>query len=272
MSSKTAAIKSAHSVVQIVVCMAVLSAIIAFLLPRPEHWHSGRLFFYLPLALSLAFVWLHVGAVVIFLSNLSDYKLQLRRSYGFICVCITLLALGAVQLPVLTLLDAWGSVWVTTGYVALPFLLGGLAGYLGVRRLSLLVGNRGLLTKVGTVVPAIIVLCGISTLLPHVKSPTAEVSYDIALAILVWSAASYGAAAWLLAQVRARIGAHYVETMAWLLTGFAAMVVALLLATGGNLLSKNIQDGWNIAIDTCGLIAGILLLRAGLAFAKAKDY
>src|SRR5689334_9991052 len=126
----TAALKTAMSVVQTVVAMALISAVIAFLLPMPDEWHAGRIFFYVPLALSVAFVWLHVGAVVLFLTNLSDYKPRLRRAYGFICSCIVLLALGAVQLPVLSLLDAWGSTWVNHGYVVVPFFLGGLFAYL----------------------------------------------------------------------------------------------------------------------------------------------
>ncbi|HSX16938.1 MAG TPA: hypothetical protein VLH86_02450 [Patescibacteria group bacterium] len=264
--------KRTNAIAIATVIAAAIVAALAFAVPLPESWTASNALFYSVLSLTFAFVCLHIGAVVIFLLSLSAYKAELRRAYIVVSSSIALLALATLQLPVISALNLWGSAWVTHGIIGLPFVLSGVAAYLGVRSLAVLVGTRSWLTRIMIALPVIIALCALTMFLPHVTSTTPEASYDASVIILVWSALAYLAAVLILVRVLSHIGEHYRAAMAALLAGFCAACLAMTFATLGTLLSNKNQDAWSVAIDITGLFAGLLFLRAGLIFTKAKEY
>ena len=255
-----------------VLFLAAMAAALTAAAPVPSTWQYSAALFYGTLPPSMALVVLHLGAVALFLLSLGAYKQELRRAYILICAGIALTALGTLQLPVISWLNAWGSWWVTDGVIGIPFLLSGLTVYGGMRSLGLLVGVRTWQTKLYIVWPVVIGLCVLSSLLPHVSITTTELTYDAAVAILLWAVLSFVVALSILWRVRERIGAHYASAMTWLLVAFSIELCGLVLAVLGALLSSKTQDGFSVAIDSVGAVAGLVLLGAGYAFTKTRDY
>jgi hypothetical protein len=251
--------------------LAIVSAGLAFAVPIPTSWTASNQLFYSLLSLSLGFVWLYIGAVLLFVQHLGKYKQKMRHAFVLICIGIALLALSTLQVPVISALNLWNSTWVTNGGIGISFVLAGIAAYFGVRNLAVLVSATNLLTHARLTLPAILVLCGLTSLIPHVKTTTPALAFHVAVAILAWAALSYLTAACILAYIRRRIGAHYIETIAWLLIGFIVASVALTLATLSTLYSSKNQDGWSVAIDCTGLVAGLLFLKAAQVFGKASE-
>jgi len=264
--------KQAKIILVSTIAIAIVSSVAVFAVPIPYSWNASAALFYSLLSMSAALSLLHVGAVILFLMSLGAYKAQMRRAYIFICLSITLLALGTAQLPVISALNLWPSDWVTKGGIGLPFVLAGATAYFGVRSLAVLVGMKNWLTRAGIAIPVITLICALAAFLPHVQSNTPEASYDIALAILTWSALAYLTAVSMLVRVHQQIGAHYTAAMAWLFMGFAASSTALTIAILATLFSNKNQDGWSVATNCVGVISGFIFLRAAQVFMKAKEY
>ncbi len=264
--------KQAKLVLISTIAIAMFSSIAVFAVPVPYSWSASSALFYSLLSMSAALALLHVGAVILFLMSLGAYKLQMRRAYIFICLSITLLALGTAQLPVISALNLWPSDWVTKGGIGLPFVLAGATAYFGVRSLAVLVGMKNWLTRIGIAIPVMTLVCALTAFLPHVQSNTPEASYDASIAILAWSALAYLMAVSMLVRVHQQIGAHYTEAMAWLFMGFTASCTALAIATMSTLFSNQNQDGWSVAMNTVGVISGFIFLRAAQVFMKAREY
>ncbi|HSD56513.1 MAG TPA: hypothetical protein VLA92_05195, partial [Candidatus Saccharimonadales bacterium] len=234
--------QTAKRVVGVIIAVAILCALLAFLVPMPDSWPDSSALFYSTLSLTFGYVALHVGAVVLFLMGLGAYKKELRRAYIIICSSIFLLALGMLQLPIISALNLWGSDWVTHGFVGMPFILTALTGYFGARSLAGLVGLKSVLCKATIVLPILAAVNALTALLPHVSTTTPESSYDLSVAVFSWGAMVYMAGAALIYQIRKHIGAHYTNAMAWLFMGLLGSSCALILATLATLLSNRNQD------------------------------
>ena len=264
--------QKARRVVGLIVIVAAICAALAFVVPIPAHWNDSAALFYSLLSLTVGFVVLHIGAAILFFMGLGAYKKQLRRAYIIICSSILLLAIGILQLPVISALDLWSSHWVTHGGIGMPFLFAELTAYFGVRSLARLIELKSVLSKATIVLPALAVLNALTALLPHVSTTTPEGSYDVSIAVLSWGAMVYLVTAALVLRVRQHMGAHYTNAMAWLFLGFAGSCTALVFAVLATLLSNKNQDGWSVIIDTAALLAGMAYVRAGLVFVKTKEY
>jgi hypothetical protein len=262
----------ARKVVGLIVVAAALCAALAFLVPIPAHWKDSTVLFYSLLSLTFGFVALHIGAAILFFMGLGAYKKQLRHAYIIICSSMLLLAIGILQLPVISALDLWSSHWVTHGGIGMPFLFAELTAYFGVRSLARLIGLKSVLSRATIILPALAVLNALTALLPHVSTTTPESSYDLSVAVLSWGAMVYLVTAWLVLRVRQHMGAHYTNAMAWLFLGFSGSCGALVFAVLATLLSNKNQDGWSVVIDTVALLAGLAYVRAGLAFVKTREY
>jgi general stress protein CsbA len=252
--------------------VAALFAVAAFLVPMPASWQDGALLYYGILSLTFGFVTLHIGSVILFLMGLGSYKKGLRRAYIIICSSIVILAIGTLQLPIISALNLWSSTWVTHGYVGMAFILAELNAYFGVWDLARQVGLKSNLARVWVVLPAAIILSVLTTFLPHVVTTTPEADYDVSVAVLAWGAFMYIAAAALLYRVRQHMGTHYKAAMAWLFLGFCGSCAALAFAVFATLLSNKNQDFWSVLTDVSALAAGILYVKAGLAFVKTREY
>ncbi|HKU18849.1 MAG TPA: hypothetical protein VJP80_06275 [Candidatus Saccharimonadales bacterium] len=266
------ALHAARATMVVTYVVAAVAAMAAALAPVPRSWQYSHALYYEGLILVSAYMCLLIGAVVLLLMGAGAYKAELKRAYLAMCAGIMLVALGCVQLPVLGIFNLWGSAWVNNGFVGVPFFVSGLVLYIGVRRLALLIGQAGLLTRFVVVVPLVIVLCVALAFVPHVHVTFAERDFDIAYGIFMWSAVFTVIATVLLARIQRDIGQHYQSAMAWLCSGVGNVAVALILVIVGGFVSNKTQDNWSIAIDVAGLAAGLTLVHAGYVFTKTKEY
>jgi hypothetical protein len=251
----------------------LIGATIAYLIVQPPaSWDHTVGEFYFSLMTNTFAFYVHIGAAILFILSLTVYKQMMRTAFSGIVIGIVLIALGMFQLPVLDSLDAWNSFYTSSGIVALPFLIGGLAAYLGASTFGRLVGERGLLTNKLFALPASLLLAATSIFLPHVQTTVDELSYDISNIVVALTFILLAAAAIIIFRTSRKIGTHYTAALRWtgisLLLGSAAMFVAFVDV----LISTATRDPLTVFLNVLTIVAGFTWLRAGYIFIKTKEY
>lgn len=241
----------------------------SFLIPIPTGWTGDTLAFHISLANSLLYTLLHVGAAILFLVGIRAYKAALRRAYTSIAAGIVLVGVGLAQVVFLNIFGLLQTPWVQYGGVMLPFVVAGLAIYLGVRSMAKLVGIASPLMKLWLVLPLSLVFVGAVSFLPHGNSTLPELFFDVSNAISVWDLVLYGTSLGLLLQVKSHSGAHYAESMAWLAIGLIGSVVITSSILIGTFVTG--QTPGSYTLDAIVIVGGLLYLKAGHSFAKTKE-
>jgi hypothetical protein len=255
------------------IAAGLIGAAIAYLVVQPpESWDHTTGEFYFSLMTNTFAFYVHIGAALLFILSLTVYKQMMRTAFSGIVLGIVLIALGMFQLPVLDALDAWNSFYTTSGFVALPFLVGGLVSYLGASTFGRLVGERTLLTNKLFALPASLLLAATSIFLPHVQTTVDELTYDISNIVVALTSVLLAAAAIVMFRTSRKIGAHYTAAVRWtgisLLLGSAAMLVAFVDV----LISTATRDPLTVFLNILTIVAGFTWLRAGYLFMKTKEY
>lgn len=251
---------------------ALTLAMFVLMLPLPASWQLPTSVFYVQLTAYAVLSCLHVGAAVLFTINLDVYKAKMQIAYIAIAIGIILAAIGTLQVPVIGALDAWQSQWVQNGGLVAPFFLSSFTIYIASQYLARLIKMKHLLTKVWMVLPLTLIICALTSLIPHITTGRSELSYDLALAGIAGAALLVFFAAFLVLGITRHTGAHYTGAMSWL-------TVTLF----NSFLILGVQFIYTLtATDSTGLLAqlstllaiasGFLWLRAGYAFALTKDY
>jgi len=255
---------------KIVIGAILTAALLAFstlILPLPidnNNWtFRGRL------ALSFALALMYVGSAILFLTSLKAYKAQMRYAFITLSAGILLTALASIQLPISNAFGLGDSIWSRGGLIIIPFLLGGLVSYMGLRGFAKLVGVHTVFTKVSVVIPVATVLGALSAFLPHAASISSEIQLDVSNAIVAWIGLLDLAAALMVLQIKQRIGAHYINAMAWLFAALVGSVVVTIAALHASLFGS---EPASILVDILTFILGIIYLRAGYAFTQTEDY
>lgn len=254
-----------------IVATAPIGGIAAALLPAPGSWHGSWFMFHVPLAMTLLTMWLHCGAAILFLAALDAYKTQLRYAYIALSFGIVVTALGTLQLAILDGFNLWLTPWVTRGGVVLPFLLTGLAIYLGMRQLSRATQTQTVFARALVVFPVVIALSALSALVPHAHVQTPEQSLDIANGITLWTALLDLTAACIVLKVKQRIGQHYTNAMAWLFIVLFVSCVILIVSAAQALFIGGISNWFTLFIDSIAILLGFLWTKAGYAFNRTKE-
>jgi len=260
---------------KIVVCtllLALVAAVAFVFVPAPQNWTEAAWAFHYQLTISAVIAVLHVGASVLFLNSLGAYKTELRKAYIYISVGVVVIALGTLQLPILSLFNLWESAWVTSGGIILPFLVAGISLYAGARLLGRLVNAKTVLTKASVVVPAIIAITVVLSFLPHGAKSMPELEFDISNAVLVIDALFMLSGALIVLRIKNQIGEHYVNAMAWLFAALFGAAIILLIVFLDALFTNGEQELTGQITNFLAAMIGLIWLRAAYAFAKAKDY
>lgn len=251
---------------------ALLLAMFVLVLPVPATWQQPTSLFYIQLAGYAMIACLHVGAAVLFTMNLDVYKAALRRAYITIAAGIVLTAIGTLQVPIIGALDAWQSAWVRGGGLVLPFFLSTLLLYLAVQYIARIVKMKHLLTQVWLVLLVAISLSSLSSFLPHVHLSVDELTFDILLGTISWSAFLLLCASLLVMGLKRHAGSHYTQAMSWLSRAllnsfliFAVQLIYTLIGTDSTGLLAQLST-------VLALASGFLWLRAGYAFSQTKEY
>lgn len=184
---------------------------------------SGMSFAVLLFVLQIFIVWL-------FLSSLHTFSGRLRLAYTTLAIGMLLLGIAGLQFPILSLrheLDSW---WVSSGAATIPFVIAGLAIYLGIRGFAHILSVRFFATTLWHVLIITILACTLITLVPHARitlTPTAELQYDVFMVLLVWVMSMEFFGALILWRIRHVIGPLYTGAVTWL-----AIAMSLTVATG----------------------------------------
>ncbi|HEX3081940.1 MAG TPA: hypothetical protein VHQ86_01680 [Candidatus Saccharimonadia bacterium] len=206
-----------------------------------------------------------LGAAWYFATNLSGFKRDLRVAYILIAVGSLFLGLAQLQLPLLTVIDAWASWYARGGLVLIPYLITALAMYLGMRKFAQTLGLKLIWAKPWLVVAlsaAAIVGCAI-LFWPYVAN-FIDHAYD---ALIGWNEAMGLATVMITYRLRANLGPAYRPAMTWLLVSFTITMVAglqqlwLLHFTPGAWSYRN--HGWSYWLLVA---ASMAFLRTGLVF------
>lgn len=262
---------SAAKVIIGTIILTAASIACIFLWPPPVTWQGTADSFHFALSLSTAIAFTHICAAILFLMSLGAYKAKLRFAYAAIVFSITVTALGTLQLPLLDVFGLSNSFWVTSGAIAVPFLLSGLAVYVGARNFARLVGVKTILTRMIVTIPAVIVLLVLTSFLPHPPADRSEIAFDISNAIILWTGLFNLIAAVIIFRVSKHMGAHYTAAANWLFTGLltAALVIAAVYAPN---FIPGMDDQFDALVDIVALTAGLIWIKAGYTFYRTKDY
>lgn len=241
----------------------------SFFIPVPPGWGNSSLDFHQTLANSVLYTLLHTGAGILFIAGLGAYKAALRLAYVKIALGVALVGVGLAQVVFLNVFDLIQTPWVQSGGVMLPFVIAGVAIYLGVRQVATLVGVRSSLKNIWLV--ACLLVLGVATvvLLPHQASSSLELTFDISNAISVWDVVLYAASLGLVLQIKAHTGTHYSKATVWLAIGLVGSVVITSYVLIGTFLEGKTPA--NYLLDTVVIVGGLLYLKAGYSFARTKE-
>lgn len=264
--------KQENIIVTWAIGVSILIGLIALMLPTPSASHVGWMLFHVPLALTLVYGGLHIGAAMLFLTSLDAYKAKLRHAYIAISSGIVILALGTLQVAIIAAFNWWNTPWAMDGYIVVPFLVAGVVVYLGARGLGKLISVKSMLVRSSAVLPSVFIASLLVVLMPHPPSTTTAIAYNASNIITTWTMLMFLAAGLTLFAITSHIGAHYKSAMAWLGWGFISATIVLAFATGHTLAAPNVtNDAFSIVTDFVGVIAGFVYLRAGYEFTKTKE-
>lgn len=180
--------------------------------------------FQVTMTLSVMAVSLNLLAVPFFLLGTRQFKAQLRRAYIFLCFGIGIFGLAQIQLPLISILDL--GFWINSGGLAIPYLLGVIGIFYGMRAFTALLRIKSSWTSPLIAFIVTILLSLGATLFPHVKVAEDDLSFYLALALSIWNSVFITFAAVMAFLVRARIGAAYTRSMNWLCTALSLLAFA----------------------------------------------
>jgi hypothetical protein len=253
----------------IIIASTIIGYLASFLIPAPSSWAGDSLAFHWTLANSVLYTLLHIGAAILFLIGVSAYKATLRVAYAAIASGIVLVGAGLAQVVFLNVFGLIQSPWAQYGGVMTPFVVAGIAIYLGVRSMAKLVDISSPLTKLPITFLILAVCVTLSSFLPHGVAILPELYFDASNAISIWDVVFYAISLALVLQIKKRSGAYYTNSMAWLAAGLTGSVVITLSVLVGTFIAGTAPS--NYLLDTLVILGGLLYLKAGHSFAKTKE-
>jgi len=176
------------------------------------------------MALAVLLFSLQLLTAWLFLSGMRTFSGRLRLAYAIFAAGMVLFGVAELQFPVLGLLHALNSRWISSGAVLLPFITSGLATYISVRLFARLLAIRFFATSFVYVFLLSLLVSGLVVLLPHRRitaSPDARLQYETFMALLSWLFAINLVTASLLWRVRMSIGPLYTRAVRWLAIGMS---------------------------------------------------
>lgn len=224
------------------------------------------------LAFTVALALVYVASAALFLISLKAYKADMRRAFIMLAIGIIITAIAAVQLPISNIFGLTNSLWSKSGLIIIPFLLGVLAIYAGVRMFAQLVGTQTVFTKARMTILVVTILSALSAFVPHVVSSSTEIQLDVSNGIILWIGLLDLVSALIILQIKQRIGTHYTNAMAWLFAALIGSSVLTVFVFLNGILTSGDVDLTNAGTDLLTLAMGFVYMRAGYAFTQTEDY
>jgi hypothetical protein len=215
---------------------------------------------------------LHLGAAILFISSLSNFKTLLRVAYVCISVASVLASLGALQLPLVTALGGLNSAWVTSGLVGVPFMLAMLLNYSGTHIAANLFKIKSLVNK-PWFVALVAAVAGISAVaLPRMLGAM-DGKLDPSPGIFAFLGTIYLCIAILVFRIKGEASKRYSTSLGWLAITFLFASLSLTQ----NLVVKLLLpvDHWyahSVFISLGNVLPAIAVIIAAYSFARLGQH
>jgi hypothetical protein len=241
------------------ICALLLGVAAGLILPHQSSVIKVSMIF------SVAAVLLSLLAIPFFIIGMKNFKIELKHAYVILCIGIGVFGIAQIQLPIINIIEA--SIWVDSGGIAIPYLVGVICIFWSMRILSRLLAIKSAWRSISLAMLATVIISLGIALLPHVKVSSDELSYHIALALSIWNSVFITFAAVLAYKVRQKIGLSYTSAMTWLFWGLAVLSFAGWNYTLAQLITTSGYWYWDYSIPLLPFVAGsLILVIAGYTF------
>jgi hypothetical protein len=221
--------------------------------------------FQITIASSIMASLLNLLAIPYFLNGTKQFKAELKRAYIFLCFGIGAFGLAQVQLPLISIFEL--AFWINSGGLAVPYLLGVIGIFLGMRAFAKLLHIKTFWASPGIALAATIAISLAASRLPHVDVAENELSFQLALALSIWNSVFITFAAIVAYFIRVKIGEAYRRSMSWL---SAALTVIAFAGWHYSIIQLTMTTGdwyYDYSLTIVPFLAGaFVLLIAGHAF------
>jgi hypothetical protein len=250
---------------------------LSLLLPTPANAEVAE--YYSPSGtwVSLIDAFLAIGAGILFLMAVRNFKPELKSAYQWLAVAALMLGVLTLGTPYIEYYGLWSDVtWNTFSY--LSYFFGGLFMYLGMRLFyrQLEIGKRAASLAIAGGATLAIWLAYI--FIPHIDDWVgvgSELKYDLLQLLVIWPVVGFGLALYMAARTWHTIGHEYKRAFGWLLLALAFMTatavsVAVMQITGYDnwYFNSRFYELPYILGDFALLIAGYHFVAAGLPLAE----
>jgi hypothetical protein len=225
-------------IVSIIVLALGTGALFWLIVPPPANLEPGS--FYSPFGAPTTLVdaTLAIGGGLLFLRALRNFKVELKPAWRLVAVAQMSLGVLTLLFPYVEYYDLWSNIWWNMS-TYLPFLIGSVFMYLGIRRFYKILGLKSWVTRIWIVALIVLAAWGIHALVPHIVTwdQFNERQYDLFELIPTIPVICYGAAAFMAFRMRTKVGSDYNKSFGWLTIGlslqlFATITIAVLEFVG----------------------------------------
>lgn len=257
---------TARNLVWLVLGTACAIAALTLLVPKPADPTLDTTGFYAGVMVTSFFAVLHVGAAVLFLYGVRDFKPQLRRAYSIICGGLVCLALALLQFPFFSVLNLWHRAWFSDGGALLPYLAAEVLLFGGVAAFAAILGARGRWFSGGPMT-GLLLSAGLLTYALFQLSDGARSSFDVGLPVELVMFLLACAALSLALRIKGAAGPAYTNALAWFVLALSVNIFVFIIGAVANITGA--EGPWQ---GIAPAIQGILFMKAGYAFNKVNSY
>lgn len=255
--------KRVHLVTVVLGVFAILIPAATLLVPVPLNLTISPIEHRVSLALLAFLAWCHIGAAVLFLMGLKDFKQRLKIAYFLICTGLIITGLNMVQLPILGTFNLWESDWATHGGLSFPYTAGLFLIFLGMRNFANALRVKSWLTSA-----TMVLLMVVGTALVSGFLLAADGEFNTDFAARMANAAFVIINTILVLRVKSTAGPAYNAALAWLFLALFCASMAQLGVVAFDILHT--QESPLIIIPFA--LASVLYVKAGHAFNEISEY
>jgi hypothetical protein len=222
----------------LIVIVALGTGGIWLLLPQSASFQGDT--FYSPLGAPTTIVdlVLAIGGGMLFLRALRNFKQELKPAWRMVALAQFAVGVLNITFPIIEYYYLWPNVWWNMSSY-LPYLVGSIFMYLGMRKFYKLLGLQGRITSLTLVGLVILIGWGLHAFIPHIVvwSQFNERQYDLFELIPFIPIICYSAAAYMALRIRTKVGKEYSKSFGWLAVGLglqaaSSIIIGVLEVTG----------------------------------------
>ncbi|HWY79155.1 MAG TPA: hypothetical protein VNW29_02240 [Candidatus Sulfotelmatobacter sp.] len=254
--------------------IALTIAIISFGMPIPQS-AVPSIAFHVQLAVAIIMGILYIGDVVLFLLGLKRFTAQFKITYFLICIGFLFLAVAQIQLPIFQALNFWNNPWVLKEGIQIPYIVGGIIIYAGVRKFSKLIAlktplNSWLIFSFIVVVITLFIFVMRDFLYPY--RPGRNITLGIPFVFVLFPPIILTLVTILILKIKQKASSSYTNALAWFFMGMATLSIAQWQIVLFSIIGFDtfwVNQGF---FQLVYMFSGLTLLKSGHAFNKINIY